>query len=70
MDKNAQHNNRVKYLLVAVDISSQYLREQPMKALYAKDAIEAFKKTIKQKHLEKFGQTKDPSLKVNSKIFV
>ena len=49
MDKVAQHNNRVKYLLVAVDILSRYLRVQPMKALYAKDAVEAFKKMIKQK---------------------
>ena len=44
MDKVAQHNNGVKYLLVAVDVLSRYLRVQPMKALYAKDAVEAFKK--------------------------
>ena len=44
MDKIAQHNNGVKYLLVAVDVLSRYLRVQPMKALYAKDAVEAFKK--------------------------
>ena len=44
MDKVAQHNNGVKYLLVDVDVLSRYLRVQPMKALYAKDVIEAFKK--------------------------
>ena len=70
MDKVAQHNNGVKYLLVAVDVLSRYLRVQPMKALYAKDAVEAFKKMIKQKNQKGFGQTRDPSLKVNSKRFV
>ena len=44
MDKVAQHNNVVKYLLMAVDVLSRYLRVQPMKVLYAKDAVEAFKK--------------------------
>ena len=44
MDKVAQHNNDVKYLLVAVDVLSLYLRVQPMKTLYAKYAVEAFKK--------------------------
>ena len=44
MDKIAKHNNGVEYLLVAVDVLSRYLIVQPMKALYAKDAVEAFKK--------------------------
>ena len=44
MDKVAQHNNGVKYLLVTVDVLSRYLRVPLMKALYAKDAVEAFKK--------------------------
>ena len=46
MDKIAQHKTqqRCKILLVAVDFLSRYLRVQPMKALYAKDAVEAFKK--------------------------
>ena len=52
MDEFAQHNNGVKYLLVAVDVLSRYLRVQPMKALYAKDAVEAFKKMIKKKQPE------------------
>ena len=49
MDKVAQHNNGVKYLLLAVDILSRYLRVQPMKASFAKDAVEVFKKMIQQK---------------------
>ena len=49
MDKVAQYNNGVKYLLVAVDVLSRYLQVQTMKALYAKDAVEAFKKMIKKK---------------------
>ena len=43
MEKNAQHNNGVKYLVVAVDVLSRYLRVKPMTALYVEDAIEAFK---------------------------
>ena len=65
MEKVAQHNNGVKYLLVAIDVLSRYLRVQPMKALYAKDAVKAFKKMIKQKNQKGFGQTRDLSLKVN-----
>ena len=42
-----------------------------MKALDANDAVEAFKKMIKQKKKQKgFEQIRDPSLKVNSKNFV
>ena len=70
MDKVAQHNNGAKYLLVAVDVLSRYLRVQPMKALYAKDAVEAFKKMIKKKQPEKYGQTRDQSSKEISKNFV
>ena len=70
MDKIAQHNNEVKYLLVAVDVISRYLRVQPMKALYAKDAVEAFEKRSSRKNQNGFGQTRDLSLKVNSKNFV
>ena len=44
MDKVAQHNNGVKYLLAAVDILSRYSRVQTIKTLYARDAFEAFKK--------------------------
>ena len=44
MDKIAKHNNGYKYLLVAVDVLSRYLRVQPLKTMYAKDCVEAFKK--------------------------
>ena len=63
MDKVAQHNNGVKYLLVAVDVLSRYLRVQPMKAFYAKDAAEAFKKMIKQKQPERVWKDKGSEFK-------
>ena len=47
MDKVAQHNNGVKHLFMAVDVLSRYLRLQPLKSFYAKDAVEAFKKPEK-----------------------
>ena len=53
MDKVAQNNKGVKYLPVAVAVLSRYLRVQPMKVSYAKDAVEAFKKLIKQKKPER-----------------
>ena len=53
MDKVARHNNGVKYLLVAVDVLSRYLRDQTMKALYAKDAVEAFKKLSRRNNQKK-----------------
>ena len=49
VDKLAQHNRDVKYLLVAVDCLSRYLRVNPMKTKYAPDAAQAFKKMIKNK---------------------
>ena len=58
MGKVAQHNNGVKYFLLAVDVLSRYLRVQPMKALFAKDAVEASKKMIKQKKPEMVNQKK------------
>ena len=69
MDKVAQHNNGVKYLLVAVDVLSRYLRVQPMKALYAKDAVEAFKKMIKKKQPEKVWTDKGSEFKGEFKKF-
>ena len=69
MDKVAQQSNGVKYLLVAVDVLSRYLRVQPMKALYAKDADEAFKKLIKQKKPEKVWTDKRSEFKGKFKTF-
>ena len=49
VDKHAQYNWDVKYLLVAVDCLSRYLRVEPMKTKYATEAAQAFKKMIKNK---------------------
>ena len=69
MDKVAQHNNGVKFLLVAVDVLSHYLRVQPMKALYAKDAVETFQKMIKKKQPEKVWSDKGSEFKAEFKKF-
>ena len=69
MDKLAQHNNWIKYLLVAVDVLSRYLRVQPMKALYAKDAVEAIKRMIKKKQPEKVWTENGSKLKGQFKKF-
>ena len=63
MYKVAQHNNGIKYLLEAVDVLSRYLRVQPMTALYAKDAVKAFKKMIKQKKPERVWTDKGSEFK-------
>ena len=68
MDKVAKHNG-VKYLLVAVDVLSRYLRVQPMKALYVKDAVEAFKKMIRRNNQRKYGQKREKKSKEISKNF-
>ena len=68
-DKVAQHNNGVKYLFVAMDILSRYLQVQPMKAFYAKDAVEAFKKMIKKKQPEKVWTDKRSEFKGKFKEF-
>ena len=56
-------------LLVAVDDLSRYLRVQPMKALYAKDAVEAFKKMIKQQKPEMVWTDKGSEFKGEFKKF-
>ena len=63
MDKVAQNNNGVKYFLVAKDVLSRYLRDQPMRALYAKDAVKEFKKRIKKKQQEKVWTDKGSEFK-------
>ena len=49
VDKLASQNNGVKYLLVAVDVFSGFVRVQTMKTKYAKDTLQAFKKMISRK---------------------
>ena len=63
MENLAQHNNGIKYLLVAVDVLSRYFRVQLMKNLYAKDAVEAFKRMIKKKQPEKVWTDKGSKFK-------
>ena len=46
VDKLASQNKGVKYLLVAVDVLSRFVRVQTMKTKYAKDTLQAFKKMI------------------------
>ena len=52
-DKLANYNSGVKYLLVAVDCLSRYLRVEPLKTKYATETAEAFKKMIKHKQPKK-----------------
>ena len=44
VDKLAKENKDVKYLLVAVDCLSRYLRVEPLKSKYATTTADAFKK--------------------------
>ena len=53
VDKLAKYNRGVRYLLVAVDCLSRYLRVEPLKTKYAKETTEAFKKMIKTKQPKK-----------------
>ena len=70
VDKLAKYNRGVRYLLVAVDCLSRYLRVEPLNTKDAKETTEAFKKMIKTKQPKKFGLTKAPSLKESSKGYV
>ena len=49
VDKLAKYNRSVKFLLVAVDCLSRYLRVEPLKTKYATETASAFKKMIKNK---------------------
>ena len=53
VDKLAKYNRNVKYLLVALDCLSRYLRVEPLKANYATKTASAFKKMIKNKQPRK-----------------
>ena len=57
--KLAKYNNGVKYLLVAVDVLSRFLRVVPMRKS-APDVAKAFEKMTNRK---KFGQTREPNSK-------
>ena len=53
VDKLAKENKDVKYLLVAVDCLSRYLRVEPLKSKYATTTADAFKKMSKNKQHKK-----------------
>ena len=53
VDKLAKYNLGVRYLLVAVDCLSRYLRVEPLKTKYATETAQAFKKMIKHKQPKK-----------------
>ena len=53
VDKLAKYNDGVKYLLVAVDCLSRYLRVEPLETKYATETAQVFKKMIKHKQPEK-----------------
>ena len=53
VDKLAKYNGGVKYLLVAVDCLSRYLRVEPLKTKYATETAQVFKKMMKHKQPEK-----------------
>ena len=53
VDKLAKGNKDVKYLLVAVDYLSRYLRVEPLKSKYATTVADAFKKMIRNKRPKK-----------------
>ena len=42
VDKLAKYNRNIKYLLVAVDCLTRYLRVEPLKTKYATETAEAF----------------------------
>ena len=53
MDKLAKDIKVVKYLLVAVDCLSPYLRVEPLNSKYATTTADAFKNMIKNKQPKK-----------------
>ena len=53
MDKLSKYNRNYKYLSVAVDCISRYLRVEPMQNKFAADALKAFKNMIKKKKPKK-----------------
>ena len=69
MDKIAKRTNGFKYLLVAVDVLSRYLRVQPLRTMYSKDCVEAFKQMITTKRPQKVWTDKGTEFKGELKTF-
>ena len=63
MDKLAKYNNGVKYLLVAVDVLSRFLRVVPMRSKSAPDAAKAFEKMIEKVQPQNVWSDKGTELK-------
>ena len=63
VDKLARYNNGVKYLLVAVDVLSRYLRVEPMRSKSAPDTAKAFKKMIEKVQPERVWSDKGTEFK-------
>ena len=53
VDKLSKQKAGIKYLLIAVDCLSRYLRVEPLKSKYATTTAEAFKRMIKHKQPKK-----------------
>ena len=72
MDELASQNYGVRYLLVAVDVFSRFVRVQRIKTKFNKDTLQAFKKTISQKKtlLKNFGLIKEQIMGELSKILL
>ena len=71
MDKLVSQNKGVKYLLVAVDVISRFVRVQTMKTKHAKDTLQAFIIMISRKKtlLKSFGLIKEHNMGEFSKSF-
>ena len=67
VDKLSKQNAGIKYLLIAVDCLSRYLRVEPLKSKYATTTAEAFKRMIKYKQPKKVWVDAGTEFKVNFK---
>ena len=63
VDKLSKHNKGTKYLLVAVDVLSRYLRVEPLKNKGAEECATAFAKMIRKKQPEKVWTDKGTEFK-------
>ena len=63
VDKLAKYNNGVKYLLVAVDVLSRYLRVSPMKTKSAEETARTFKRMIGKRRPQKIWTDKGTEFK-------
>ena len=63
MDKLAKYNNGVKYLLVAVDVLSRYLRVSPMRSKSAEETARTFRKMIQKQKPQKVWTDKGTEFK-------